>query len=298
MIARIQGAVTVGLVVLAVLSSLMISQEGYQVAAVLLLLGLFTGHAIVLGIEFLAMRAINRNDSAPSAPPGSTFKAWAAEVVHGPLVFCWRQPFRSQRFADSLRSGSRRGVLLVHGFVCNRGLWNRWILRLKEGDVAVIAVNLEPVFGSIDDYRDIIDHGVSQLQAATGLPPIVVAHSMGGLAVRRWWSETRNGTRIHHLITLGTPHHGTWLARFAMSPNAGQMRLGSRWLQRLQEQETPDRRRRTSCFYSHTDNIVFPASSGTLAGAENRLLTGGVAHVAMVDDPRPWEYLQEQLRLH
>jgi triacylglycerol lipase len=99
-------------------------------------------------------------------PPGGP-KCKAA-----PQVFCWRQPFFSQRWPDHLPADAqgRRGVLLVHGFVCNRGVWNPWLQRLHARDVPFVAVNLEPVFGSIDDYVGILEQAVRRLEAATGKP--------------------------------------------------------------------------------------------------------------------------------
>jgi hypothetical protein len=65
------------------------------------------------------------------------------------------------------------------------------------------------------------------------------------------------------------------------------MRIGSRWLAALAAAETPQRRARFICFYGHADNIVFPATTGTLADADNRHLPA-VAHVAMVQHPAVW----------
>jgi triacylglycerol esterase/lipase EstA (alpha/beta hydrolase family) len=118
---------------------------------------------------------------------------------------------------------------------------------------------------------------------------------MGGLALRRWWAEPGNDTRVRHAITLGTPHHGTWLARFAMTLNARQMQQLSRWLQTLAAREPISRAERITCFYSHCDNIVFPASTATLVGADNRHIPG-VAHVHMADRPEPWAELQRWLQ--
>jgi len=39
-----------------------------------------------------------------------------------------------------------------------------------------------------------------------------------------------------------------------------------------------------TCWYSNCDNIVFPATTAALAGAEHRLVEG-VAHVQMAFDP-------------
>ena len=229
--------------------------------------------------------------------PGQLLRAWLGEVVSAPLVFCWRQPFRSQVWPDHLPADAqgRRGLLLVHGFVCNRGLWNPWLERLRADGVPHVAVNLEPVFGSIDDYMHILEQAVQQLERHTGLPPVVVAHSMGGLAVRRWWAERGDDARVHHAVTIGTPHHGTWLARFAMTRNARQMQQLSGWLQTLAQREPASRAARFTCFYSHCDNIVFPPSTATLDGADNRHLSG-VAHVHMASRPEPLAEVLEQLR--
>jgi triacylglycerol lipase len=267
-------------------------RPGWALAGVVLLL---IGHALVLALEFLLMHRVNRTDAAPRASLGQLITAWAGESLGALRVFGWRQPFRSGLIPDHLPPGPRRGVLFLHGFVCNRGLWNPWLKRLKADGVPFVAVNLEPIFGSIDDYLPLIEQAVARLEAATGRPPIAVAHSMGGLALRRWWAEPGNDGRIVHAITIGTPHHGTWLARFAMSTNSREMRQGSRWLQDLRAAEPAGRGARFTCFYGHCDNIVFPASTAVLPGAEARHLPG-VAHVHMADHAEPWCELTRRLQ--
>ncbi len=297
MLARLQQFLTLGALALAAAWAVWAWQHGHRgwaVAGVLLVLG---GHALVLGLEFVLLRLVGRADPAMPATPGQLLRAWWGEVLAAPRVFCWRQPFCSRRYPHGLtdQAQGRRGVLLVHGFICNRGVWNPWLQRLHAGGVPVLAVNLEPVFGSIDNYIDIIERAVQTLEQATGLAPVIVAHSMGGVALRRWWAERGDDARVHRAITLGTPHHGTWLARFAMTPNARQMRLGSHWLQTLAAREPPGRAQRFTCFYSHCDNIVFPAAAATLPGADNRHIPG-VAHVHMAEHPEPWQELQRWLQ--
>jgi alpha-beta hydrolase superfamily lysophospholipase len=103
-----------------------------------------------------------------------------------------------------------------------------------------------PVFGSIDDYVGIVEHAMRRLEAATGEALVIVAHSMGRLAVRRWWVEQGDETRVRHVLTIDSPHHGTWLARFARARNGRQMQRVSRWLQALAARE-PAPRRRAAC---------------------------------------------------
>lgn len=296
MLARLQKLTTMALVLAALVWAAVLSLAGHGLWAALGALFIAGSYALVLGIQFVLLWVAHGDDPTPRATVGQLVRAWIGEVKAALVVFCWRQPFRSRRWPDLLPDDARgrRGVLLVHGFVCNRGIWNRWLSGLHASKVPFVAVNLEPVFGSIDNYVPQVEEAARQLESCTGLPPVVVAHSMGGLVLRRWWAEHGDETRVHRAITIGTPHTGTWLARMAMSTNSREMRRPSPWLQSLASREPAERARRYVCYYSHCDNVVFPAEAAILPGADNRHLTA-VAHVAMVDDPRPWEELQRVL---
>lgn len=297
MLARLQRFTTVGLLALALLWAVLAWRAGHAGWALIGALLIVFAYALVLALEFALLHRAHGDDPTPRATPAQLLRAWIGEVMSAPLVFCWRQPFRSEVWPDHLPPGAagRRGLLLVHGFVCNRGLWSPWLAKLHEQGTPFIAVNLEPVFGSIDDYIGIVENAVQRLESATGLPPVIVAHSMGGLAVRRWWAERGDDARVHHAVTIGTPHRGTWLARFAMTRNARQMQQRSGWLLTLAQREPPSRAARFTCFYGHCDNIVFPPGTATLAGADNRHLAG-VAHVHMASRPEPFDEVMARLR--
>jgi triacylglycerol lipase len=242
------------------------------------------GYALFLGAEFILLTFAHGDDPTPRASPAQLLRAWWGEVLAAPRVFCWRQPFRSHAEPDHLPStpGSQRGVVLLHGFVCNRGFWNPWMLRLREAGIPFVAIDLEPVFGPIDHCVESVAAAVQRIRQATGQAPVIVAHSMGGLVARAWLRSPENRPLVHRVFTIGTPHRGTWLARFAMTLNGLQMQQGSDWLVALAQDEL--RASPTSpytgftCFYSHCDNIVFPPSTATLPGADNRHVSGS-AHV-------------------
>lgn len=242
--------------------------------------------ALVMGLQFVLMHRANRADPAPRAPPGQVWRAWWREMGVALAVFCWRQPFRSRATPDWLPDAptGQRGVVLVHGFLCNRGLWLPWMQRLRAGGHAYVAVNLEPVFGSIDDYPPLIEEAVRRVTQATGMAPVVIGHSMGGLATRAWLRAYGADARVQHVITLGTPHGGTWLGRYSHTANGQQMRLGSGWVRRLQADEPRARAGLFTCWYSNCDNIVFPASTAALPGAAHRFIEG-VPHVDMACHP-------------
>ena len=254
--------------------------SGAPVWVALLIAGLVVNiHAIGLAIEFMWLGSVHPGPKIPLPSAAALFAAWWGEVVTGLRVFAWRQPFRANAESDALpTTPNRRGVLFVHGFVCNRGLWNPWMQQLRRNGTPFIAINLEPVFGPIDRYVQGIDVAIARLELATQCPPIIVAHSMGGLAVRAWLRDCAGDHRVHSVITIGTPHAGTLMARFALSANTRQMREGNRWLRALAATESRERRSLFTCYFGHCDNIVFPARNAMLEDATNHHVPR-VAHV-------------------
>ena len=288
MLARLQQGIVAGLVLL-VLAWSVVWRDGPWWVLLAGYVAMGSAHAVFLAFEFLLMHHVNRDDPAPRASWGALVRAWSHESLAAPRVFLWQQPLRSQVWPDRLVASdvpgpARRGVVFVHGFVCNRGLWNPWLARLTGAGRIFCAVNLEPVFGSIDDYVPIIDAAVRRVTAATGQAPLVVCHSMGGLAVRAWLRAHQADDRVAQVVTLGTPHRGTWPARYGFVANTGQMRLDSRWLAQLRRDEPPRRAALFTCYYSACDNIVFPTSTALLPGARH-VLVPATAHVALVFAP-------------
>jgi pimeloyl-ACP methyl ester carboxylesterase len=248
------------------------------------IVALTLAHSAVLAIEFVASRQLSASDPLPRATASQSMRAWWAETQIALWVFCGLQPFRSRAIPDQLPNDARRGVVLVHGFLCNRGFWNPWLRTLRRDERAFAAVNLEPLFGPIDAYVQTIDEAIARVHDATGLPPLLVCHSMGGLAARAWL-RTNDGARVQRIVTIGTPHAGTWLARFGRGANGRQMRIGTEWLAQMASEQASAREVPFTCWYSNCDNVVFPVSTATLPGADNRL-SGALGHVEMAFDAR------------
>lgn len=247
------------------------------------------GFMLLMGWEFAWMHRANAQEDVPRARTAQVWRAWWAEMGAALRVFGWRQPFRSHAHPDwcppAQPGRSPRGVVLVHGFQCNRAVWQPWFAPLRAGGHAHVAVNLEPPFGSIDGYAALIDAAVQRVTAATGRAPVLVCHSMGGLAARAWLRAFGADARVHRVITLGTPHGGTLLAEWGYTPNGRQMRCASPWLAALQADEGAARARLFTCWYSNCDNIVFPARTAVLPGSKPRFIAG-VAHVQMALHPQ------------
>lgn len=256
-------------------------------AAAWLLVG---GYASALAVELLCARAIHGDDAAPRPTWRELARAWWLELRWSLRVFAWQQPLRWRQHPDTaVPAPGRRAVVLVHGFVGNRGFWLPWLAHLSARGIPYVTVNLEPLFGSIDAYVPSVEAAVGRAEALTGQPVLLVGHSMGGLAIRAWMAATPGASgRVAHVVTIGSPHDGTWLARWSRTVNGRQMAPASPWLQALAGRERLQRPGATyagfTCWHSNADNVVFPPASAVLPGADNRLLRG-VPHVGLAFAP-------------
>lgn len=243
------------------------------------------GYTVILAFEFVLLACVHRDDPTPRASVSQLLRAWMAECVVAAQVFGWRQPFRSSAVADVPGRAGVRGVVFVHGYLCNRGLWNPWLERCQALQQPCIAVNLEPVFSELDAYVPIVEAAVTRLERETGLAPLLVCHSMGGLVARAWLASAPHAqARMHHVITIGTPHRGTWLARLSRTANALHMRPSCDWLCQLRRREPPELAAAFTCLYSHADNIVMPPAAAVLPGSR-ACHVNGTAHVALAFHP-------------
>lgn len=240
----------------------------------------------------MAARAASVTPPAYRIGPAARLRMLAREFCASMLVTSWHVPRGRARMTVHPDS-AHLPVLLVHGYGCNSGYWAHLEPLLDCERISHASIDLEPVAAGIDDYAPLIEARVRELCAATGAARIaIVAHSMGGLAARAWL-RAFGSARMAALVTLGTPHHGTALARFGLGANAAQMRRDSPWLRALAAAESRDVRARIVSLYTHHDNIVAPQASSVLAGARN-VAFGGVGHVALGSDPR---VLAEVLRV-
>ncbi len=275
---------------LALLGAATLWWRGHTIWAAVVAAAVLLGHAWALGLEFALAAWVNHREAAATTSLSSWVRAWWREVRVAPQVFAWRQPFRWQALPDTDAPQAGAVVVLVHGFVCNRGFWLPWLQALSERGAAYATVNLEPVFGSIDDYVPQIEDAIRRAERLGGDRPVLVCHSMGGLAARAWLAAApHHAARVGRVITIGSPHRGTWIGRFSRVANGRQMRVDCDWLCQLAARERElsgeSPYEQFVCWYADTDNIVFPASTATLPGADNRLVPGA-AHVDLAFHPR------------
>lgn len=249
--------------------------------------------------------AVSMARSRAAGPLGPWWRASWGELKATLLVFMLRQPWPRQQPASfkplpgtRLRVGpTALPVLLVHGYICNHRVWDDVALALRQAGHPVLALDLEPLFTSIDDYAPLIEIAVSNLLSESGADKVaLVGHSMGGLAIRAWLRGpgALRIKQIASVITLGTPHQGTHIANSAMSTNAAQMVWHSPWLQLLAQSEDSAKRALMHIAITEQDNVVYPQCEQVLAGAQVKVFTG-LGHLQLCLDTGVIDWVRQQL---
>lgn len=169
-----------------------------------------------------------------------------------------------------------RVVLMQHGYVNNGAVWFFTARALEARGYRVFTMD-QPPFASIDTMGDLLDERVDEVLRITGATQLtLVAHSMGGLICRAYLRR-HGGDKVDQLVTMGSPHQGTFHARLARGANGLQMRSGNVWLKSLGESLVGIP---FTSIYSIHDTIIAPQDSSVVVGADNIQLSG-VGHVSM-----------------
>lgn len=192
-------------------------------------------------------------------------------------------------------AGARPAVVLVHGYLSNRGYFRPMLAWLEARGVGpVFLPNYRSVLSTIETGARTLHEEIERIAAGTGQRVILVCHSMGGLVARRYLQEHGEG-RVARLVTIASPHHGTELSRFAIGGHARQMQRGSDFLEALERAEAarPPTVPALSLYTVH-DNLVSPQDTSRLAWARN-VAVAGVGHVSILASSRTFALVLEEL---
>jgi pimeloyl-ACP methyl ester carboxylesterase len=194
--------------------------------------------------------------------------------------FGWPQP----QIPDTEVS-ARPPVILLHGLFQNRSclFWLQYRLRAA-GYQQIISINTPP-WRDMETLTEGLAKKVDELRIRLKVEKVIlVGHSMGGIIARNYVQNRGGAAYVHGMVTLGSPHHGSKLAPFALSPMGKTLLPGSSFLRKFNSISWP---KETSAFsiYTRYDNIVLPADSAKMAGAQLVELDG-MGHTALLFHPR------------
>ena len=166
----------------------------------------------------------------------------------------------------------KRPVLLIPGW-SDRARQLRHVQRhlLAAGwlEDAVRAVEFRDRYGANVEHAQEIAVQLRELAREYSADQVdVVAHSMGGLAVRHLLFAFPERELVRRVIFLGTPHAGTIAAWLAWGGGGRDMRRGSVFLSTLANQRDVGTAELIS-IRTPLDLRVFPGASALLSGARN-----------------------------
>lgn len=223
--------------------------------------------------------------------PTSVATEWAAAILHFCIVMPFERVFMGAERIDAARP-DRDPVLLVPGYMCNRGVWWWFRRRLERRGWTVATVTLETPLSDIETLADGLGRRIDEVLAATGATRVaLVTHSMGGLVARALLRRPGAVARVSRFVTLAGPHHGTVLARLGLGRDAAQMRPDAPWLAELNRSPLPVP---TLSIWSAGDQIVAPQDSSRLDGAAEIVLPS-MGHMTMVSSAAVVELVAAEL---
>lgn len=240
----------------------------------------------------------------PAIPRLGFFKSFKMIVEECAIALwssVWSMPFR--RFDKRITPNSTAlPVLLLHGYVCNSGFWRPVSRVLRKAGISHYAIDIEPVFNSIDTNAAAVHAAVERIisECNTG-HVVIIAHSMGGLVARAYLRDY-GSHRVAKVITLGSPHHGTSVARRGIGVNCKEMLCStadgqiteSDWLQKMGVCENKATRELFVSVYSTHDNVIYPQASSYLEGANN-IAVSGIGHMALCLQPEIQQRIVDEI---
>ncbi|MDX1670608.1 MAG: alpha/beta fold hydrolase, partial [Limnobacter sp.] len=222
-----------------------------------------------------------------------TFYTFKLNTFHQP----WARNLEGIHLAErEWRTHKPLPVLLVHGYLCNAGIWVSTREKLDHLHISNHAITLEPAIGSIKGYAIQIEQAIDELLKATGAPQVnVICHSMGGVAIR-YYAREKGHDKIAQVMTLGSPHYGTALSLLGIGKNVKQMMWGSFFLRQLQNDPTDlEFQKKITSVWSPQDTIVSPPQSSKLEFSKN-LMVRGCGHVYRIHHPATETLMEEWLQ--
>ncbi|MEZ4870243.1 MAG: alpha/beta fold hydrolase [Caldilineaceae bacterium] len=187
-------------------------------------------------------------------------------------------------------------TILVPGFGDNEGSLQPLVRFLARRGMAVQPLSPQPSDGALG-----IDELAQQLHTMieASIPPTqpinLVGFSMGGLICRYYVQAVPRQRRICRLITIATPHHGTWTAYTFQRPASIQMRPGSPFLVALNQDLSPLAELAFTSIWTPFDLTILPPTSSSLPVGEMVTIFSPF-HKTLLIDPQVLHAVAQRLQ--
>jgi triacylglycerol lipase len=200
-------------------------------------------------------------------------------------------PFGLRRSSRrTLRRAEQRTVVLVHGYLANRGtLLPLYAYLRARGHQQILAYEYsgaagieQAAIGLRNFLREHVRGGRIDL----------VCHSLGGLVARVYLQELGGARRVDRCITLGTPHRGTYNAYWVNSRVGRELRPDSALLARLDSSRGAAAGVRFASIVAGSDNIVIPR---VFSSTDAVVHVPGLGHMGLLFSPTAFRAVAARL---
>ncbi len=235
------------------------------------------------------MNAVGRSLAAAYRAIDRDARRHLAEL---PLLGLTMLASRRQPIAPLAADGARP-ILFLHGLGGGPGnffpMRTFFAVAARRRGYAVALSDEESIDAMAERLRALVAE-VAAVNHLHGARIDLVAHSMGGLVARAALEDPATAALVANLVTLGTPHRGTWAARFAATARALDLRPDSPLLTRLARQlpwAGPPSLPRLVSFWSASDMLLLPHATAIVDGAEAIELPD-MTHTGWLLRPSAW----------
>ena len=180
-------------------------------------------------------------------------------------------------------------ILLVHGIVDNHTIFSPLERALRRrGFTDLSSFGYGVLTSDVRATAQDLAVAVEKLVAESGYEKVhVIGHSLGGLVSRYYVQRMGGHQHVHTVVTLGTPHRGTVLARAgSVLPLVRQLRPDSDLIAELGE-PAPGCDTRFLAFYSDLDQLILPSRNARIEHPDLRVRNVGVhgiGHMSLTND--------------
>lgn len=157
-------------------------------------------------------------------------------------------------------------VLLVPGYAEPSWYFLYGLYRqLKKEGLQVEGINLFPNFATAEEQARKLQERVADMKARYDVDRVeLVVHSFGGIISRYYIQNLGGKDHVRNLITIATPHHGTYTAYLGPGKSADQMRYNSPFIQALNAKGYAYAPVKYTSIWSNIDEIVIPPRSAVM----------------------------------
>jgi triacylglycerol esterase/lipase EstA (alpha/beta hydrolase family) len=120
----------------------------------------------------------------------------------------------------------------------------------------------------------------------------LVCHSLGGLVARVYVQQLGGARRVNQCITLGTPHHGTYMSYWVPSRVGRELRPDSPLVARLRALRQQTQAVRFLSIVAESDGLIVPR---VFATHEEVVRVPDMGHSGMLFSPRVFRIIARRL---